>query len=135
MSHDPRRPVQEPQRERVHRLASLGGLVALAGLDRLPPDFPLGVLLEAANKVPHTSEHHLDALRERGASLLRKRSAEKRAWTVHRQYAGLHRVELSDVELEGLVRALGRRPPSDPSKLLSTFLQALGRPPQRGSGE
>jgi len=39
-------------RERVHRLASFGGLVVLAGLDRIPPDLPLGILLEAAERLP-----------------------------------------------------------------------------------
>ena len=34
----------ESQRERVHRLASVGGLVALAGLESTPPDLLLGVL-------------------------------------------------------------------------------------------
>lgn len=35
---------------RVHHLANLGGLVALAGLDREPPDFLLGVLVSAARE-------------------------------------------------------------------------------------
>ena len=32
----------EEQGLRVHHLANLGGLIALAGLDREPPDFLLG---------------------------------------------------------------------------------------------
>ncbi len=35
---------------RVHHLVNLGGLVAVAGLDREPPDFLLGVLVSAAHE-------------------------------------------------------------------------------------
>ena len=35
---------------RVHHLANLGGLVAIAGLDREPPDFLLGALLSVAHE-------------------------------------------------------------------------------------
>jgi hypothetical protein len=35
---------------RVHHLANLGGLVALAGLDREPPDFLLGALISVAHE-------------------------------------------------------------------------------------
>jgi hypothetical protein len=35
---------------RVHHLANLGGLVALAGLDREPPDFLLGALLSVSHE-------------------------------------------------------------------------------------
>ena len=37
---------------RVHHLANLGGLVAIAGLDREPPDLLLGGLLELAARLP-----------------------------------------------------------------------------------
>lgn len=36
---------------RVHHLANLGGLVAVAGLDREPPDFLLGTLISVAHEV------------------------------------------------------------------------------------
>ena len=135
MTHDLRRTAQESQRERVHRLASLGGLVVLAGLDGLPPDLLLGALLEVSERIPHLSDHRIGAIRERGAFRLRERSAEKRAWTVHRQYADLHRLELSRAELAALLRALGRQPPDDPSRLVRALLSALGRSPKRSSAE
>ena len=50
-------PKAESPRERVHRLASLGGLVALAGLDRTPPDLLLGILLEVTERLPHLSRN------------------------------------------------------------------------------
>ena len=135
MTDDLRPTAQESQRERVHRLASLGGLVVLARLDGLPPDLLLGALLEVSDRIPHLSDLRIGAIRERGALLLRECSAEKRAWTVHRQYADLHRLELRRAELEMLLHALGRRPPLDSSRLVSALLDALGRSPERTSGE
>ena len=35
---------------RVHHLVNLGGLIAVAGLDREPPDFLLGVLISLAHE-------------------------------------------------------------------------------------
>jgi len=135
MTDDLRRTAQESQRERVHRLASLGALAVLAGLDGLPPDPLLGALLEVSERIPHLSDHRIGAIRERGALRLRERSAEKRAWTVHRQYADRHRLELRRAELESLLRALGRQPPNDPSRLVRALVNALGRSPERSSGE
>ena len=135
MTDDLRRTAQESQRERVHRLASLGGLVVLAGLDGFPPDLLLGALLEVSERIPQLSDHRIGTIRERGALRLRERSAEKRAWTAHRQYADRHRLELSRAELEALLRALGRQPAHDPSRLVSALLNALGRSAERSSGE
>jgi hypothetical protein len=135
MTDDLRQTAHESQRERVHRLASLGGLVVLAGLDGLPPDLLLGALLEVSERIPHLSDLRIGAIRERGALRLRERSAEKRTWTVHRQYTDLHRLELGRAELEALLRALGRQPPDDPSRLVRALLNALGRSVERSSGE
>jgi hypothetical protein len=135
MTDDLRRTAQESQRERVHRLASLGGLVVLARLDGFPPDLLLGALLEVSERIPQLSDHRICAIRGRGALRLRERSAEKRAWTAHRQYADRHRLEISRAELEGLLRALGHQPPADPSRLVRALLNALGRSPERSSGE
>jgi hypothetical protein len=52
----------ESSRERVHRLASLGGLVALAGLDRTLPDLLLGILLEVTERLPHLSRNRTQEL-------------------------------------------------------------------------
>ena len=45
------------------------------------------------------------------------------------------RLERGPAELEGLLRALGRQPPDDPSRLVNALLNALGRSPERSSGE
>jgi hypothetical protein len=88
-----------------------------------------------SERIPQLSDRRIGAIRERGALRLRERSAEKRAWTVHRQYADRHRLELSRAELEALLRAFGCQPPDDPSRLVRALLNALGRSPERSSGE
>ena len=40
----------EEQGLRVHHLVNLGGLIAVAGLDREPPDFLLGALISVAHE-------------------------------------------------------------------------------------
>ena len=40
----------EEQGLRVHHLVNLGGLIAIAGLDREPPDFLLGALVSVAHE-------------------------------------------------------------------------------------
>ena len=45
------------------------------------------------------------------------------------------RLEREPAELEGLLRALGRRPPDDPSSLGNALLDPLDRSPERSSGE
>jgi len=41
---------------RVHQLANLGGLIAIAGLDLEPPDFLLGALLSLAQEAAKLSQ-------------------------------------------------------------------------------
>ena len=40
----------EEQGLRVHHLVNLGGLIAVAGLDREPPDFLMGALISVAHE-------------------------------------------------------------------------------------
>ena len=50
-------------------------------------------------------------------------------------YCELHlRLERGPAELEGLLRALGRQPPDDPSRLVNALLDPLGRSGERSSG-
>jgi hypothetical protein len=117
----------ESPRERVHRLASLGGLVALAGLDRTPPDLLLGILLEVTERLPLLSRHRTRELAQRGGTRLRERNAEKRTWTVHRRAESMHRVELSTRELHIVLRAVGAPTGADPRGLVGSLQAALAR--------
>ena len=91
---------------RVHYLANLGGLIAVAGLDHHPPDFLLGVLLEVASRVPHLSEHRWTELCARGQARLEERAAEKRAWHAWQRAQQLHRLDLSTAQIRRLLAAL-----------------------------
>jgi hypothetical protein len=120
-------PKAESPRERVHRLASLGGLVALAGLDQTPPDLLLGILLEVTERLPHLSRHRTQELAHLGGSRLRERNAEKRTWTVHHRAENRHQVELSTRELQIVLRALGAPREADPRGLVGSLRDALAR--------
>ena len=91
---------------RLHYLANLGGLVAVAGLDHHPPDFLLGVLLEVAARVPHLSEQRQADLRSRGQARLEERAAEKRAWSAWHRARQLQRLDLSTAEIRRLLAAV-----------------------------
>ena len=45
------------------------------------------------------------------------------------------RLDCGLAELEGLLCALGREPPDDPSRLVDALLDPLGRSPERSAGE
>ncbi len=119
-------PSESPQ-QRVHRLASLGGLVVLAGLDALAPDLLLGILLEIGGHLPRLAPQRVEELTERGAARLRARHAEKRTWTAYRNSRAAYRVDLSAEELRALLRALGLRPATDPRALVPELRAALAR--------
>ena len=84
---------------RVHHLANLGGLVAIAGLDHEPPDFLLGALLSVA----HESETLDAAQRARvaatGRGRLEERATSKRAWKSWSRAKELHSVTLSSAQV------------------------------------
>jgi len=64
---------------RVHHLANLGGLVAIAGLDREPPDLLLGGLLELAARPAGPARHTPHAIVLAGRAKLDARATSKRA--------------------------------------------------------
>ncbi len=91
---------------RVHYLANLGGLVAVAGLDDQPPDFLLGILLEVAARVAHLPEQRRLDLCARGQARLEERAAEKRAWTAWNRARELRRLDLNVTEVRRLLAAI-----------------------------
>ena len=117
----------ETQRQRVHRLASLGGLVALAGIEGTRPDLLLGILLQVADRLPQLSAERREEIAGRGAARLRERGAEKRAWTQYESAAQVHRLELTRDAMAELLRRLGLAPPRDPSTWSRVLREALDR--------
>src|SRR2546426_12838272 len=75
---------------RVHHLANLGGLVALAGLDREPPDFLLGALLSVASEAAALTPQQRRQVSEIGGEKLKERATGKRGWKSWARAQGLH---------------------------------------------
>ena len=92
---------------RLHYLANLGGLVAVAGLDHCPPDLLLGVLLDVAARLPHLSAEQQAALCAAGQTRLEERGAQKRAWNAWHRARELQRLDLTVSEIRKLLAAVG----------------------------
>ena len=114
----------EEQGLRVHHLANLGGLVALAELDREPPDFLLGALISVA----HERERLTAAERMRVAALgrakLDERATAKRAWKSWRRNQELHSLTLTSAQMRRVIAALGGNM-ADDAEPLNTLLMSL----------
>jgi hypothetical protein len=110
---------------RVHHLVNLGGLVAVAGLDREPPDFLLGVLVSAAHEAAALTAAERARVAALGREKLEERATAKRAWKSWRRTRGLFSLTLSAEQLRRLIAALGGRPPGDSEQLTGTLTQLL----------
>jgi hypothetical protein len=111
---------------RVHHLANLGGLVAIAGLDREPPDLLLGGLLELAARLPDLPATRRAAIASVGRVKLDTRATSKRAWKSWSRSKELHSLTLSSEHLRRIVGALGGEEPRDSAELPRMMLQLLG---------
>ena len=111
---------------RVHHLANLGGLVAIAGLDREPPDLLLGGLLELAARLPDLPATRRAAIASAGRVKLDTRATSKRAWKSWSRSKELHSLTLSSEHLRRIVSALGGEEPSDSAELPRMMLRLLG---------
>ncbi len=111
---------------RVHHLANLGGLVAIAGLDREPPDLLLGGLLELAARLPDLPATRRAAIASAGRVKLDTRATSKRAWKSWSRAKELHSLTLSSEHLRRIVGALGGEDPRDSAELPRRMLRLLG---------
>ena len=111
---------------RVHHLANLGGLVAIAGLDCEPPDLLLGGLLELAARLPDLPATRRAAIASAGRVKLDTRATSKRAWKSWSRSKELHSLTLSSEHLRRLVGALGGEEPRDSAELPRMMLRLLG---------
>jgi hypothetical protein len=111
---------------RVHHLANLGGLVAIAGLDREPPDLLLGGLLELAARLPDLPATRRAAIASAGRVKLDTRATSKRAWKSWSRSKELHSLTLSSEHLRRIVSALGGDEPRDSAELPRMMLRLLG---------
>lgn len=102
---------------RVHHLANLGGLIAIAGLDLEPPDFLLGALLSLAHEAASLSREVRGKIAAIGRDRLGKRATGKRACKSWNRARELQAVTLSNTQLLDIIEALGGDPPEDPTQL------------------
>jgi hypothetical protein len=110
---------------RVHHLANLGGLIALAGLDLEPPDFLLGALLSVAEETGKLTAAQRAQVAAIGRRKLDERATGKRAWKSWRRAQELHAVTLSTAQVRDIIEALGGHAPENPTHLMLALSQAL----------
>ena len=110
---------------RVHHLANLGGLIALAGLDLEPPDFLLGALLSVAQEAGDLTPAQRAHVATIGRKKLDERATGKRAWKSWQRAKDLHAITLSSAQLREIIEALGGRAPESPTKLVLALSAAL----------
>lgn len=114
----------EEQGLRVHHLANLGGLVALAGLDHEPPDFLLGALISVAHERARLTAEECKRVAALGREKLDERATAKRAWKSWRRARELHALTLTSAQLRRVITALGGQAAEDAEQLV-TILTAL----------
>ena len=110
---------------RLHHLANLGGLIALAGLDLEPPDFLLGALLSVAQEASSLSALQRAHVAAIGRKKLDERATGKRAWKSWQRARDLHAITLSSGQVREIIEALGGQTPDNPTKLVLALSQAL----------
>ena len=102
---------------RLHHLANLGGLLAIAGLDQQPPDFLLGVLLSVAQEAGALTVAQRASIASAGRAKLDERVTGKRAWKSWTRAQNLHAITLSTSQVTEIITALGGNVPDDPTRL------------------
>jgi conjugative transfer protein TraD len=110
---------------RVHHLANLGGLVALAGLDLEPPDFLLGALLSVAQEARSLTASQRAQIAASGARKLDQRATGKRAWKSWQRAHELHAITLTSRQVGEIIEALGGATPNKPTELVLALSRAL----------
>jgi hypothetical protein len=102
----------------------LGGLVALAGLDRERPDFLLGALLRVALESATLNPAQRAQLASAGRQRLEERATSKRAWKSWTRARELHAVTLSTGQIKQIIEALDAQAPENLAQLIAN-LRAL----------
>lgn len=100
------------QGQRVHWLANLGGLVAIADLEEIEPAILLGALLEISEKLRLVSQQRLVDLREKGQQRLQARNTEKRTFKSWQRAQQTERFDLTREQQKHLIVKLGGRVPA-----------------------
>jgi hypothetical protein len=120
----------EEQGLRVHHLVNLGGLIAVAGLDREPPDFLLGALVSMAHERDRLTPEQRVRVASLGREKLDERATAKRAWKSWRRSRDLHSLVLNNAQIRRLIESLGGRAPEESEGLVEILIGLL-----RGAGD
>jgi Conjugal transfer protein TraD len=115
----------EEQGLRVHHLVNLGGLIAVAGLDREPPDFLMGALISVAHEREALTAEQRARVASLGKTKLDERATAKRAWKSWRRSKDLHALTLNGGQIRCLIAALGGAAPEDSARLVATLMELL----------
>ena len=115
----------EEQGLRVHHLVNLGGLIAVAGLDREPPDFLMGALISVAHEREALTPEQRTWVAALGKAKLDERATAKRAWKSWRRSKDLHSLTLNGAQIRRLIAALGNAAPEDSARLVTTLMALL----------
>ncbi len=115
----------EEQGLRVHHLVNLGGLIAVAGLDREPPDFLMGALISVAHEREALTPEQRTRVASLGKAKLDERATAKRAWKSWRRSKDLHSLTLNGAQIRRLIAALGNAAPEDSARLVTTLMELL----------
>jgi CHAD domain-containing protein len=110
---------------RVHHLANLGGLIAIAGLDHEPPDFLLGALVSMAHERDRLTPEQRARVASLGREKLDQRVTAKRGWKSWRRSRDLHSLMLNSAQLRRLIEALGGKAPDDSGDLVAALTGLL----------
>ncbi len=92
---------------RVHKLAALGGLVAIAGLEEVEAALLLGAFLDLAKQFPRMGLQHVTQLRQQGLQKLSERKQEKMA-----SRPSSNEIKLSLDDIKKLIIKLGGKVPA-----------------------
>jgi hypothetical protein len=115
----------EEQGLRVHHLVNLGGLIAIAGLDREPPDFLLGALVSVAHERERLTAEQRTRVSSLGRQKLDERATAKRAWKSWRRSKDLHSLMLTSAQMRRVITALGGTVPADAESLITLLTTLL----------
>jgi len=115
----------EEQGLRVHHLVNLGGLIAIAGLDREPPDFLLGALVSLAHERDRLTAEQRTRVASLGRQKLDERATAKRAWKSWRRSKDLHSLMLTSAQMRRVITALGGTSAADAESLITLLTELL----------
>lgn len=111
--------------QRVHWLANLGGLVAIAGLEDIDPAILVGALTEINVRLRQVSKERLEDLKTKGLEILQARNSEKRTFKSWQRANETARFDFSREQQQQLIIRLGGKVPVLEKDIVSELRRLL----------